>query len=197
MQDAERLQEQVDEIITKAEARAEVAKSHHEAVVSQRHAANRELSKFKFLHEVFTFGHNLLNQRKTALLDNEEDPPEAHVVEGLDAALDELGRISRQAQDATHRFDGSQTALKSLEEAFREEQMHATSRARGLAVQGQRAVDVAASRTGEIAEDTETTTVSEKPAEAPAEALEAPEQPRPITKSDDAGGSAKEPIASP
>jgi len=147
MQDAERLQEQVDEMVAKAETRAEVAKAHHEAVVKQRHVANRELSKFKFLNEVFTFGQDLLGQRREALL-KEETAPEPHVLEGLAAAFDELGRISRQAQDATHRCDGSQAALSSLEEAFRNEEVQATSRARGLAVQGQRAVDVAASRGG-------------------------------------------------
>lgn len=191
MQDAERLQEQIDEMVAKAEARAEVADAHHETVVRQRHGANRDLAKFKFLNEVFTFGQNLLGQRRGTLLSADE-PPEAYVVEGLDAALDELGRISRQAQDAIQRCDGSQMALKSLEDAFGDEKVQATSRARGLAVQGQRAVDVAAGR-GEPEPESEQTGVPP----VAEEARKVPGLIASIQKKQRDGDSAKEPIASP
>jgi hypothetical protein len=177
MQDAERLQEQVDELVAKAEVRAEVAKAHHEAVVTQRYAAKRDLAKFKFLGEVFTFGQNLLAQRRGTFA-SAEQPVEEHIIEGLEAALEELGRISRQAQEAAQRCDGSQMALKSLEDAFKDEEVQATSRARGLAVQGQRAVDVASGRTGELDVDTQVV-------------------PGPGAETAEAQDFAKEPIASP
>jgi len=192
MQDAERLQEQVDQMVDNAQAKADVAGAHHEKVVAQRHAANRELAKFKFLQEVFTLGQNLMNQRKATFLGS-ETVPESHILEGLDGALEELGRISRQSQDMILRFDGSQGALQSLEAAFLEEKIQATSRARGLAVTGQRAVDVAASRTGEIEtpiEKTEMPLVSQAAEQVPGlvGSLQQPSEPE---------DSAKEPIAAP
>ena len=190
MQDAERLQEHVDQVVVKAEAeaKADVSEAHHKTVVQQRHAANRELSKFKFLAEVFTLGENLLNQRK-GVFRNRETPPEAYVIEGLEGALVELGRISRQAQDAIMRNDGSQSALHTLEEAFKQEQTQAAATARGLAVTGQRAVDAAASRVGEL--------VAPPEGQGIPTASEGTALLDTLDKSFKADGSAKEPIASP
>ena len=192
MQDAERLQEQFDPMVGNAQAKADVAGDHHEKVVAQRHAANRELAKFKFLQEVFTLGQNLLNQRKATFLGSEA-APESHILEGLDGALEELGRISRQSQDMIHRFDGSQGALQSLEAAFLEDKTQATARARGLAVSGQRAVDVAASRSGEIEAPVKETGMPaiSKAAEEVSGLVEELKQ---ISETED---SAKEPIATP
>lgn len=187
MQDAERLQEQIDEMVAKAESRAEVAAEHLELVVKQKRDVARELAKFKFLQEVFTLGENLMKQRQASFLAADE-LPDPHVIEGLEGAVAELQRISRQASDAFHRNDGSHAALTSLEAAFRDEQTQGTARARGLAVQGQKAVDVA-SRGPEVAPDAD--------------------QPQaPVVRSDSGiasqlpvsglpGISAKEPIASP
>lgn len=194
MQDAERLQEQIDEMVAKAEARAEVAQAHYETVVKQRQAAARELAKFQALNEVFTLGQNLMKQRKKSLLES-EPPPDQTALEGIDAAIDELGRISRQALDAIQRFDGSQTALKSLEEAFHEEEVEATSRARGLAVQGQKAVDVASGRVGTL-EETDTSVETGMPLVAEA-AKKVPGLIESIQKKRSDDSSAKVPIGSP
>jgi hypothetical protein len=163
MQDAERLREQVGEMIAKAQAKADVASAHYELVAERKKAEERNLAKFKFLSEVFTFGENLMRQRRENLRQAEEKPGDA-VFEGLDDTLLELERLMRQVQDASKVHEGSVKVLSGLEEAFREEKTQATSRARGLAVQGQRAVEVAAGRTVELEGDEEK---SEEGSESP------------------------------
>lgn len=184
MQDAEQLQEQVRDMVAKAEVRAEVAAEYLGKIRDQRAGADRELSKFRFLDEVFTLGINLMKQRRETLLQADETP-EAALLEGLDKALDELERISRQAQDMAHQFNGCRSALQTLEEGFNAAQEQAATQAEGLAVHGQRAVDAASGAiTSSDVESKEALVVGDEPVE-------------PVVQNVNPGVSAKEPIASP
>jgi len=131
----------------RAEVRADVSEAHRKIATERKTLAERELVKFKFLLEIFTMGQSILDQRKKNLVEAEEPPTEV-TLEGLDGALKNLEDLERQAQGAINRHEGAFHAFLAFEETLHQEFMTARSRARGLEVQGERAVKVAESRTG-------------------------------------------------
>ena len=88
----------------------------------------------------------------------------------------------RQVSTAMYRNEGSFMALSAMEETLDKKRVEATARARGLVVQGQRAVGVAASRTGAPA-----TGAAQEGAQSVLSSLQNIQGP----------GSAKEPMGSP
>ena len=148
MQDATRIKEQIDDMINKADIRAEISTELLAKVSQQKSQADASLTQFKLLEEVFTVGQNLLNQRKTAILNNEE-PVGEFLIKGIEGAIADVERLLRQAQDQIFHWNGAQSSLHALEQLFTQEKIQATARARGLAVQGEKAVELA-SRKGTI-----------------------------------------------
>lgn len=169
-------------MVMRAEARALISQSHVEITTAQKSTEERELSKFRFLNEIFLMGKQHLEQRKSQLETAEEALPEG-LLGGLGDALEEVGRLLRQSEKGIYRHEGAIQAFLTLEKAFQQEVIEATSRARGLVVQGERAVELA-SRT------------SEKPThtEAPEPS---PEAPQVLMASSNAEDSAKEPMGHP
>jgi hypothetical protein len=145
MQDAKRLEEQVNEMTLKAEVRAAVAEDHRKMALQRRDTAERELAKFRSLHESFTVGEQLLLQRRQQLL-NQDPQPGAPIFEGIVAATEQLQALQKQAQDMILKHEGAYQAFQVFEETFRQQGIEATSRGRGIEVQGQKAVDVAGRR---------------------------------------------------
>jgi len=192
MQDANRIKEQVDEMTLKAEVRAVVAEDHRQIALQRRDAAERELAKFRALRESFTFGEQILLQRRQQLLD-QQPPPTAPVLEGLAAAIEQLQGLQKQAQDMVLKHEGAFQAFQAFEETFRQQGIEATSRARGMDVQGDRAVGVAERRE----EGQEASETGEETSEAGDAAPETAEEPSPeanSAKGADDGKAAKEPI---
>ena len=149
MQDAKKIREQVDEMTLRAEVKATVTQEHRQILVQRKTEIERELTKMKLLHEMFGISQRLLEQRAVQL-QQAEQVPSAAVLEGLTAAKIELGRLEGQAKEAVMRHDGAFMALNAMDESLRQEEMQATSRARGLPVQGERLVQMAQSASGEI-----------------------------------------------
>ena len=147
MQDGTRLREQVDEQKLRAETQAGVAENHRKIATERKEFAERDLAKFRFMMEIFTLGQQVLAQRKQSFETAEETPSKA-VQEGLEEAGKNLVGLQEQAKEGILRQEGSLSALSGLEETLKQEAIMATSRARGLAVSGERAVAVAESRTG-------------------------------------------------
>lgn len=147
MQDAKRVQEQVDEMALRAETKAGVAEDHRKIATERKELAERELTKFRLMHEIFTLGQQVLAQRKEGFA-NAEEPPSQAVRDGLDEAVKNMAALQEQSKEALLRNEGSFSAFSAFEETLKNEAVAATARVRGLAVQGERAVGVAESRTG-------------------------------------------------
>lgn len=145
----ERMREQVEEMRENARVKANVMNSSAERVENFRKAADKEGAKFKFLVQALTQTEQSLLRKQAELRDEDSEinaSPEVH--EGLELAIEEIRGLMRQSRDNMLRQEGSLKALSMLETSFRQDAIQATSRDRGLAVQGERAAKVAASRTG-------------------------------------------------
>lgn len=194
MQDAKRIQDQVSEMAVKAQARLEVARTHHDKLVERCKGTEALVAKFKFLHEGLCGAENMLRQRRQAFEQSEQEIP-ASVFKGLDEAIEMFKDLQRQAKENVARNEGRLQAERQLEEELRNEMVAATSRERGVGAQGERAVEVAARRG-----DAPAPVTGEIPAQTPV-----PERPVPEISEDEEGdelplftalgGSAKEPIA--
>lgn len=145
MQDAERLREQVEEMTLRAEVRAQAANDHKEIVLERRNASEREIQKLRLMLEVFSIGERMLLEKKQSLLQEEEPPGEA-ALGAIDDAVKNLGDLAKQATQHLSRNEGVLSALQALEEALAQKVQEATVRARGMAVQGERAIGVAERR---------------------------------------------------
>jgi len=145
MQDADRLREQVDEMTTRAETRAAVTQDHRELVQERRTVAEREILKLRHMLDVFAMGERVLRQRKSDMEKQEESPSDLELG-GLDDALTNLVNLGQQAQRAITHNEGASAALGALDQTFEQRAQEATARARGMAVQGPRAVGVAERR---------------------------------------------------
>lgn len=129
----------------RAEVRAAVAEDHKKLVLERRAAAEREIQKLRHMIEVFSMGEQLLRQRQKTLLEGEKPPTEI-ALGGIEDAITNMGNLSQQASRAISHNEGALAALAALEQTFQEKAQEATSRARGMAVQGARAVGVAERR---------------------------------------------------
>ena len=145
MQDADRLREQVGEMTLRAEVRAQAANDHKEMVLERRKASQREIHKLRFMLEVFAIGERMIHEKKGQLLGGEEETDEI-VLGALDDAAGNLGELAKQAQQHVSRNEGALSALQAVEESLAQKATEATARARGMAVQGERAVGVAERR---------------------------------------------------
>jgi len=145
MQDADRLREQVGEMATRAEARAAVAQDHRELVQERRAVAEREILKLRHMLDVFAMSERVLRQRKSEMQEQEEPPSELELG-GLDDAITNVVNLGQQAQRAITHNEGASAALGALDQTFEQRAQEATARARGMAVQGSRAVGVAERR---------------------------------------------------
>lgn len=145
MQDGNRLREQVSEMTMRAEVRAAVAKDHQKIVVERKIQADREIQKLRLLANVFAMGEQLLRQKKKQLFDEGETPTETELG-GLEDAITNVVRLGQEAQRALSHNEGALGALTAMETTFQQQALEATSRARGMETQGQRAIDIADSR---------------------------------------------------
>ena len=203
MQDAKKIQKQVDEMVVRADVKAAVTQNHRQILTERKAETERELTKMKLILEMFGISQKLLDQRTEQFKQAEQQPP-AVVFEGLAAAKIEFVRLEQQAREAVMRHDGAFAALNAMDETFRQEEMQATSRVRGLPQQGKKLVQMAESASGEIQAPQEAPEAPAAPAgqqEVPGfldsmggveEAQEAQEAPEP-----EKGDSAKEPMGAP
>lgn len=166
MQDATRMREQMDERIIRAETQAGVAEEHRKIAIDRRNLAEQELSKFKFLQEIFTLGEQVLNQRKGQFAQAEEPPPQP-VLNGLEEALKNMTGLQTQAREAIIRHEGAFQAFSAFEETLKQEAIAATSRARGAPVSGEKAVAVAETRAVSQPAPQEAMSSTEAPAARP------------------------------
>lgn len=145
MQNSERIQEQVQEMRLRAEVRAAVAEDHVKLVAERRRMVERDLNRWKALRDGFTLAEQILGQRKAQAV-QVQPPPSDVALEGFQSAIDEFGRLREQTRDMIAKNEGALASLASLEEVFKRTHVESVARARGLDVQGDRAVAVAESR---------------------------------------------------
>jgi len=186
MQDAGRVQEQMDEMVLRAQMRASVTKDHKKIATDRKAVAERELMKFRFMHEVFTMGEQILIQRRSQLTQADPVPGKA-VFDGLEDAIQNLQGLQKQAQDAITRSDGAFQALSAFEQTLEQEAVEATARARGIEAQSQKAIAVAETRPSEASET----------AQEPLEPRGIPGFLERIEQLQEPEDSAKEPISAP
>lgn len=117
MQKSERAQEQVDDPKAAAAERLSAATLQQRVTQERKDASERELTKYRALSEVLAIGEQSLLAHRAQLVKSEQ-PPAQCVVEGLDAALEELRRLQRQTQDYALKNEGALNALSALEEVF-------------------------------------------------------------------------------
>lgn len=145
MQDGERLRKQVDEMTLRAEIRATVSEDHRDIATKRIVVAEREIQKLRLMMEVFTMGERLLREKKKQIHEGDKNPTET-ALEGLDAAINNVVSLGVEAKRALNHNEGARMALSAMETTLQENATAATSRARGMAVQGERAIQVAESR---------------------------------------------------
>lgn len=152
MQDAKKIQDQVDEMVVRTDIKATILEEHKNLIATRKVAAERELMKMKFLREMFEIGGRLLEQRE-AQLRQAEQQPSAAAFEGLMGAKIELSRLEQQAKEKVISHDGAFAALLDMESTIQKEEAAAVARGRGLVTQGERLVQTAeeaAEASGEI-----------------------------------------------
>lgn len=142
MQDAKRIQEQVSEMIARAETHLGVAQEHLRRTEEKNAAVEIELTKFRLLTDSLVAAEQVLVQRRRSIESAGQNAP-ASALPGIDGALEMMRDLQRQGRENATRSEGKHQVLQQLLEELRQEVVAATSRTRGMLVQGDRAVELA------------------------------------------------------
>jgi hypothetical protein len=134
MQNPDRVQEQ-------SQDNNMVERAHHVVTQERKGAAEREFTKFRALNEVLVLAEQSLVTHRTQIVTGQQ-PPTVYVVEGIDAAIEELRRLQKQTQEFALKNEGALTALTALEETF--QQVAAAAVPAPAKARGPKAVPVAA-----------------------------------------------------
>jgi len=139
------MREQVADMTLNAETNARLANEYKELVAEHRKRSEREIQKLKLMFEVFSMGERLLLEKKESL-QKEETEVEEYVFGAIDDAISNMAALSKQAQEQVVRNEGALGAFQGIEEVLTTRAQKATARARGMDIQGARAVGVAERR---------------------------------------------------
>jgi hypothetical protein len=180
MQHPDRVQEQSQQEASGITERLVASNVHRKMVEDRKGVVERDFTKFRALNEVFVLCENSLFQHRTqvAAISTSSN----FVLEGIDAAIEELRRLQKQTHDLSLKNEGALNALVALEETFKQAAAQAVARLREVgAVVVPRAV-----------------TVAESAAVVPEEPEEPEEDPLALLGGlEDPSDSAKEPIGEP
>lgn len=146
MQEAAKIQEQMDGMVQHQESKAGAATEQLKFVVANKQKAQEELAKFQVLREGLKAGAAFLTQQRTAMQGQENVNPMTMI--GFEGALVHLTGLMEQAGAGAAKNEGSFVAFSTMETQLVETIQQATARSRGLEVQSSKAVAVAAQ--GEI-----------------------------------------------
>ncbi len=145
MQNPDRVQEQVREMGSGASERLDAANAYRKMTEERRGATERELTKFRALTEVFGLCEPSLVQHRAQIAGGQN--PSIYVIEGLDAAIEELRRLQKQTQEFVHKNEGALNALTALEDVFRQAAAQNSARVREVTAVAPKATALAESRT--------------------------------------------------
>lgn len=144
MQSPERVQEQVREMGAGANDRIDAAKAYRDMTGERKGATERDLTKFRALSEVFGLCEPSLVNHRAQIASGPN--PSIYVIEGLDAAIEELRRLQKQTQEFALKNEGAYNALTALEDVFKQAAAQNAARAREVAAVAPRATAVAQSQ---------------------------------------------------
>ena len=160
MQDAARIQEQIDYQTEHQKAAAALALEQLANVQRNKAMAEQELAKFRVLREGFNIAQGVLNQQLTQI--RAQEVPNQVSINAFVGALANLEGLMKQADIAIAKNEGSFMAFSTMEQQYQQQMVDAQARQRVLATQGGKAVELAARAGGETVEAVEVgdTTVS-------------------------------------
>lgn len=118
MQNPDRIQDQ-PQLGAGVVERLAAAQAHRKMTEDRKGAAERDYTKFRALNEVLVLCEQSLLQHRSQIAAG-DPPPSVFIVEGLDAAIEELRRLQKQTQDLSLKNEGALNALTSLEETFKQ-----------------------------------------------------------------------------
>ena len=167
MQDAARIQEQIDYQTEHQKAKAAVAQEQLVNVTRNKLMAEQELAKFRVLREGFNVASGVMKQQLTQI--RAQTPPNPVSINAFEGALGHLEGLMKQADMAIAKNEGSFMAFTTMEQQFQQQAMEAVGRERALLAQGGNAVELASRVSAETIEAVETgeTMVSVDPPAAP------------------------------
>ena len=188
MQDAAKIQEQIDHQTDHQDAKAALVSEQLVNVQKNKGMAEQELAKFRVLREGLNVGMGVLNQQFTQVKAQEEPNPVSIVA--FEGALGHLEGLVKQADIAIAKNEGSFMAFSTMEQQYQQQIEAAIGRQRSLVAQGDKAVALAAQGQAPTPAPTETVVAVETgDATLDTESLEA--------LLDTGGESAPAPIATP
>lgn len=112
------MQSSEQEMGSGADERQQPAESFRKMTEERRGATERELTKFRALGEVFGLCESSLAQHRAQIAGG--GGSSLYVIEGLDAAIEEVRRLQKQTQEFALKNEGALNALTSLEELFKQ-----------------------------------------------------------------------------
>jgi hypothetical protein len=112
------MQSSEQEMVSGADERQRSAESFRKMTEERRGATERELTKFRALAEVFGLCEPALAQHRAQIAGSVGSS--SYVIEGLDAAIEEIRRLQRQTQEFALKNEGALNALTSLEDLFKQ-----------------------------------------------------------------------------
>lgn len=151
MQEAKKIQEQIDSQVQHQEAKAAVMQEQLASVSRNKDMAEQELAKFRVLREGFNIASGVLGQQLVQV--QQQESPNPVTVKAFEGAIGRLGDLMTQADVAIAKNEGSFLAFQTMEQQMTAQMQQATARSQMVAQQGAKAVELAA-RAGVIQTET-------------------------------------------
>lgn len=151
MQEAKKIQEQINSQVQHQEAKAAVMQEQLASVSRNKDMAEQELAKFRVLREGFNIASGVLGQQLVQV--QQQESPNPVTVKAFEGAIGRLGDLMTQADVAIAKNEGSFLAFQTMEQQMTAQMQQATARSQMVAQQGAKAVELAA-RAGVIQTET-------------------------------------------
>jgi hypothetical protein len=163
MQDAQKIQNQMAGMIQHQENKGVAASDQLTFISGNKRKAEEELAKFQVLREGLKTATAFLTQQREAVA-AQEAPNEITLI-GFEGALLHLKGLMEQTGTAIAKNEGSFVAFSTMETQLQQTVSQSAARAKGLEVQGAKAVQIAAQGEASVADLI--SSVDEEPAPAP------------------------------
>ena len=147
MQDAARIQDQIDYQTEHQKAAAALALEQLAGVQRNKAMAEQELAKFRVLREGFNVASGVMNQQLAQI--KAQEAPNPVSITAFEGALVHLEGLMKQADIAIAKNEGSHMAFSTMVQQYEKQMVDAQARQRVLATQGGNAVELASRAPGE------------------------------------------------
>ena len=146
MQDADRIQEQIRTQVQHLESKASVMQEQLQSLASHKETTEQELAKFRILRESFSAALGMIEQQLAQACAQED--VSVSTIRGFEGATKQMQELIKQAESAVAKNEGSLLAFQQVEKETDAKMREANARARAVAQQGERAVDLASRTAG-------------------------------------------------